>query len=168
MASVRCTPAKEQAMALSLFVVSDKSAFGSRTSYALVELLKHVTLNNALPITDLMEDVTFHPAMGVYLTFLNNPKSNPATNQFPDENYARELMQLFTIGTSKLNMDGSQCCRNQRTTSTNIQQYRHRRICKGVYRACRGQIGPPCNRSAANDTSYTLPMIMFNSSHETV
>ena len=96
------------ALALSeLFVISDKSLFGAN-SYALSSYYD-VLLNNAFTnYRDLMEDVTFHPAMGVYLTYLNNPKSNPATNQFPDENYARELMQLFTIGTVKLNMDGSQ------------------------------------------------------------
>ena len=45
--------------------------------------------------------------MGRYLTYYNNPKSDLANNQFPDENYAREVMQLFTIGLYKLNNDGS-------------------------------------------------------------
>ena len=49
-----------------------------------------------LPRAD--EDVTLHPAMGVYLTMLGNQKPNAARNIRPDENYARELMQLFTIG----------------------------------------------------------------------
>ena len=45
--------------------------------------------------------------MGYYLTFAGNRKANPATGAVPDENYARELMQLFTIGLVRLDMDGS-------------------------------------------------------------
>jgi uncharacterized protein (DUF1800 family) len=55
----------------------------------------------------LMEDVTLHPAMGVYLSMLGNQKPDAARNIRPDENYARELMQLFTIGLVELNADGS-------------------------------------------------------------
>ena len=45
--------------------------------------------------------------MGFYLSHLNNPRSNPAENIHPDENYAREVMQLFSIGLYELNNDGS-------------------------------------------------------------
>jgi len=45
--------------------------------------------------------------MGFYLSHLNNPKSIPSENIHPDENYAREIMQLFTIGLYELNNDGS-------------------------------------------------------------
>lgn len=55
----------------------------------------------------LIEVVTLHPAMGVYLSMLGNQKPNPALNIRPDENYARELMQLFSIGLVELNPDGS-------------------------------------------------------------
>lgn len=55
----------------------------------------------------LIEEVTLHPAMGVYLSMLGNQKANPAANIRPDENYARELMQLFTIGLVELNIDGT-------------------------------------------------------------
>jgi uncharacterized protein (DUF1800 family) len=55
----------------------------------------------------LIEDVTLHPMMGVYLSMLGNQKPNPARNIRPDENYARELMQLFTIGLVQLNPDGT-------------------------------------------------------------
>ena len=54
---------------------------------------------------DVMKDVTLTPAMGHYLDMVNNDK--PATGQHANENYARELMQLFTLGLSKLNSDGS-------------------------------------------------------------
>ena len=57
---------------------------------------------------DLMEGVSTSVAMGLFLTFLGNVKANPVTGSIPDENYARELMQLFTIGLYELNTDGSQ------------------------------------------------------------
>lgn len=55
----------------------------------------------------LLEEVTYAPAMGEYLTYLQNQKGNPETGQMPDENYAREVMQLFTIGLVELNADGT-------------------------------------------------------------
>jgi len=55
----------------------------------------------------IMADVTLSPAMGQYLDMANNAKANPATGTLANENYARELMQLFTIGTQMLNQDGS-------------------------------------------------------------
>ncbi|NOX51353.1 MAG: DUF1800 domain-containing protein [Gammaproteobacteria bacterium] len=56
---------------------------------------------------DLLENVALHPAMGMYLSHVNNAKANPGNNTFPDENFARELMQLFSIGLFELNNDGS-------------------------------------------------------------
>ena len=53
----------------------------------------------------LLEDVTLNPMMGQYLNMLGNDKGNATTD--PDENYAREVMQLFTIGLYELNDDGS-------------------------------------------------------------
>ena len=55
----------------------------------------------------LLEDVTLSPAMGLYLSMLGNEKPDTARNIRPDENYAREVMQLFSIGLVELNPDGS-------------------------------------------------------------
>ncbi len=55
---------------------------------------------------DLLEAITFSPAMANYLTYLGNEKGDPITGRVPDENYARELLQLFTIGLLALEMDG--------------------------------------------------------------
>jgi uncharacterized protein (DUF1800 family) len=55
----------------------------------------------------LLFDVSIHPCMGSYLSHVKNVKPNPATNTFPDENYAREIMQLFSIGLWKLNQNGT-------------------------------------------------------------
>ncbi len=57
---------------------------------------------------NLLEAVTYSPMMGLYLSHLRNQKENPATGAVPDENYAREVMQLFTIGLYELNQDGTQ------------------------------------------------------------
>lgn len=56
---------------------------------------------------ELLKEVSLHPMMGIYLTHYNNPKSDPDENIHPDENYAREIMQLFTIGLYELNQDGT-------------------------------------------------------------
>lgn len=55
----------------------------------------------------LMQDVTLSPAMGTYLNMVNNDKPNPILRSHANENYARELMQLFTLGLEELNADGT-------------------------------------------------------------
>jgi len=55
----------------------------------------------------LLGKISTSPAMGEFLTFRGNVKYNPATGALPDENYAREVMQLFTIGLYQLNQDGT-------------------------------------------------------------
>ncbi len=54
-----------------------------------------------------MKAVTLSPAMGRYLNMANNDKGNTAKATSANENYARELMQLFTLGLTQLNADGS-------------------------------------------------------------
>jgi uncharacterized protein (DUF1800 family) len=55
----------------------------------------------------LLEDVTLNAAMGRYLNMRGSLKEDAATGRLPDENYAREVMQLFTIGLNQLNLDGT-------------------------------------------------------------
>ena len=55
----------------------------------------------------LLEDVTLHPAMGYFLNTKGNRKEDTRTGRVPDENYSREVMQLFTIGLVNLNLDGT-------------------------------------------------------------
>ena len=56
---------------------------------------------------DLLEFVTFSYHMGNFLTYRNNKKANPVTGTTPDENYAREIMQLFSIGLWQLDRNGT-------------------------------------------------------------
>jgi len=55
----------------------------------------------------LLQDVTLQPAMGLFLSTMHNAKENAATGLHPDENYAREVMQLMSIGLYLLNPDGT-------------------------------------------------------------
>jgi uncharacterized protein (DUF1800 family) len=55
----------------------------------------------------LLEQVALHPMMGIYLSHLHNQKEDPVRGRVPDENFAREVMQLFSIGLRPLNADGS-------------------------------------------------------------
>lgn len=57
---------------------------------------------------ELLEEVTLHPAMGNFLSMRRNSKGNDEGTIQPDENYAREIMQLFTIGLKELNLDGTE------------------------------------------------------------
>ena len=95
------------ALALSeIFVVSlitdlGGNAFGLSSYY---DVLARNAFGN---YRDLLLDVTLHPCMGFYLSHLNNPRAIPEANIHPDENYAREVQQLFSIGLYELNQDGS-------------------------------------------------------------
>ncbi len=62
---------------------------------------------------NLLKDIILHPMMGVYLSHYNNPRSFPDKNIHPDENFAREIMQLFTIGLYELNQNGSYVLDNE-------------------------------------------------------
>lgn len=96
------------AFALSeIFVVSDRETLSNRPEALAYyyDLLAEHALGN---FRELMETVTLSPAMGEYLSMLGNEKPDPVRNIRPDENYARELMQLFTIGLVQLNLDGTE------------------------------------------------------------
>ncbi|MGM9487167.1 DUF1800 domain-containing protein [Ideonella sp. YS5] len=55
----------------------------------------------------LLQDVATHPAMGLYLSHMKNRKEDPTVGRVPDQNFAREVMQLFSIGLVQLNNDGT-------------------------------------------------------------
>ncbi|NGN96917.1 DUF1800 domain-containing protein [Grimontia sp. S25] len=56
---------------------------------------------------DLLKDVSVSPVMGQYLSMVGNKKGDPASGRRPDENYAREIMQLFSIGLYERDLDGT-------------------------------------------------------------
>ena len=88
-----------------IFVVSfNTPVMKSRSVASYYDLLGADAFGN---FRTLLQDVTLHPAMGAYLNMMSNFKENPATGQHPDQNYAREVMQLMSIGLTQLHQDGS-------------------------------------------------------------
>ena len=89
-----------------LLVVSEKFDFAGHDQLVLgyADVLHDHAFGN---YRDLLKAVALHPAMGLYLAMLGNEKADPSRNIRPDENFARELMQLFTIGLQELNQDGT-------------------------------------------------------------
>ncbi|MEY3366856.1 MAG: hypothetical protein RI973_11 [Bacteroidota bacterium] len=114
---------------------------------------------------ELLEKVTLHPCMGLYLTHINNPKSDTALNRFPDENYAREVMQLFTLGLYELNLDGTRKLDSAGhfiPTYDNADIGEFAKVFTGLSYGDTYLFG----QSPQSQQSYTYPMKMFNSWHE--
>jgi uncharacterized protein (DUF1800 family) len=95
-------------LALSEIVVASLDGFTGAwrafTGAAYMDILEANAFGN---YRTLLQQVTLSTSMGEYLTYRGNAKANPKTGSMPDENYAREILQLFTIGLLKLNPDGT-------------------------------------------------------------
>ncbi len=95
------------AFALSeIFVISSNNGLGDEQP-ALANYYDILVRNAFGNYRDLVEEITLSPVMGEYLSMKGNQKPNVEDNLRPDENYARELLQLFSIGLSMLNDDGT-------------------------------------------------------------
>ncbi len=161
------------ALALSeIIVISTKSGF-SNEPYAFSSFydifMRHAFGN----FRDILQEVTYHPAMGSYLTYLANPKSDPDNNIFPDENYAREVMQLFTIGLDSLHLNGQPVYQINGIDTSKVATYDNETILEfskiftGLQFGDRELTSSQFKRTnARNDTSWAVPMIMNNDYHE--
>ncbi len=99
---------KRMALALSeFFVVSINSLPIGWRIFAMAQYWDVLVAGAFGNYRSLLEEITLNPAMGVYLNTRGNKKGNPATGSAPDENYAREVLQLFSLGLYELNLDGS-------------------------------------------------------------
>jgi uncharacterized protein (DUF1800 family) len=87
-----------------IFVVSDEEVM---SAYGMADYQQLLLADAFVNFRQILQDVTLSPAMGRYLNMVNNDKANPAAGTHPNENYARELLQLFSIGLVQLNADGS-------------------------------------------------------------
>jgi uncharacterized protein (DUF1800 family) len=94
------------AFALSQIVVISNVAPDIRP-YAMSSYMDMLNRNAFGNYRQLLKDVTLHPAMGYYLNMINSQRDNAQTGAHPNENYAREVLQLFSIGLVMLNIDGT-------------------------------------------------------------
>lgn len=99
---------KRMALALSeILVVSLSGLDFSWRSHAIAQYWDTLNTHAFGNYRDLLGAITLNVAMGYYLNTKGNRKEDTATGRQPDENYAREVMQLFTLGLIKLNPDGT-------------------------------------------------------------
>lgn len=95
------------AFALSqIFVVSDQDRALGNAQYGMSDYYDMLSRNAFVNFRTLLEDVTLHPVMGVYLSMVRNEKADFENNIRPDENFAREVLQLFSIGLFELDNQG--------------------------------------------------------------
>lgn len=90
-----------------IFMISQADSnlqFQARAYANYVDMLHKHAFGN---FRDLLEDIALSPAMGIYLSHMRNRPEDTGVGRMPDENFAREIMQLFTIGLHELNADGT-------------------------------------------------------------
>jgi len=154
------------AFALSeIMVVSQLGALIDRT-YSLASYYDMLVQNAFGNYRQLIEDVTLHPAMGVYLSMLGNEKPDAARNIRPDENYARELMQLFSIGLVQLNPDGTVVVDNQGVPVPTYDQA----VIEGfahVYTGWTYAGAPSFQVAFPTDSNQIIPMQHYPAFHDT-
>ena len=118
----------------------------------------------------LIEAVSTSPMMGIYLSHLGNKKADAFTGAVPDENYAREVMQLFTIGLTQLNIDGTPALVNGQPVETysNADITGLARVFTGWGWAATGTSNAEFRGSLVTDPERTVkPMKMYANFHET-
>ncbi len=91
-----------------IFVVSNGNGTLNYQPWALASYQDMLAARAFGNFSDLLRSVTLHPAMGIYLSMLQNQKEDEERNIHPDENFAREVLQLFSVGLVRLNSDGSE------------------------------------------------------------
>lgn len=126
---------------------------------------------------DLLTDVTLHLMMGSYLSHFKNKAGNPAQGTFADENYAREIMQLFSIGLWEMNLDGTYVldANGEKIPTydiTDIQELAKvfTGLAGGAYDTVLfpNLIGVPLSYNySLNKYDMTVPMVMFEDKHDT-
>lgn len=152
------------AFALSQIFVIGGNKVTDPTGYTnYLQLLANDSFTNYRQI---MQDVTLSPAMGDWLDMVNNGKPNVSKGDHANENYAREFMQLFTIGTSELNPDGSfqlDSGGNQIPTYTQstVEAFAL------AYTGWTYPLAPGATQQTYNPQYWTGPMVAVDSNHDT-
>ncbi len=165
---------KRVALALSeFFVVSLTGLDFSWRSQAIAFYWDQLNSNAFGNYRKLLEDITLNPAMGFFLSTRGNRKEDTRTGRQPDENYAREVMQLLTIGLYQLNNDGTnKLDANGKPTETynNSDVSNLARVFTGYDWDFTGNIKTPSTNDPnrmINSVNYTLtPMTLDNTKWE--
>jgi uncharacterized protein (DUF1800 family) len=125
-------------------------------------LLRHALGNYG----ELLKDITLDVAMGEYLDMVNNDKANPSKGTEPNENYAREVMQLFSLGLNFLRVDGTPL---RDSMGNPYPAYREADILE-LSRAFTGWTYPPGKGRGSNNhnnENFGMPMVPVESNHDT-
>ncbi|MET3666097.1 DUF1800 domain-containing protein [Caulobacter sp. 1776] len=146
------------AFALSQIVVASEVEVHNTAGLA---TFNQILLGNAFGnYRDILKAVTLNPYMGDYLDMADSNKAQP------NENYARELMQLFSVGTVLLNSDGTPQTDN---TGATIPTYSNTDV-KEVARALTGWTYARLNGAAPTDNNsrdWTQPMVVYATRYDT-
>lgn len=125
---------------------------------------------------DMLQNVTMHPTMGVYLSHFHNQKADTIKGTLPDENYAREVMQLFTVGLFQLNNDGTHKIDSLGKSMPTYDIFHVQELSKvftGLSGGAWDLIKRPQNQGVplkfgrgVNQYDLTVPMIMYDDMHD--
>ena len=154
-----------QRVAFALSQIMVTSGLDNSRAYAMRDY-QQVFLDRAFgSFYDLLLAVSLSPVMGDYLDMVNNNKTNAAAGTDPNENYAREILQLFSVGTYLLNPDGTQ---QLDASGKPLPTYQLAEI-KGFSRVFTGWTYPTVAGAAArnnNPRNYLGPMLAVDANHE--
>ncbi len=152
-------------MAFALSQIMVTSGVDNSRNYAM-QRYQQIFLDRAFGnFYDLLLAVTLSPAMGDYLDMVNNNKSNPTAGTNPNENYGREILQLFSVGTYLLNADGT---RKLDAGGKPLMTYDSAEI-KGFARVFTGWTFPPVAGALSrnnNPRNYLGSMLPVDANHE--
>lgn len=146
-----------------IFVISAVEENSPAQLVPYVQMLRNDAFVN---FRQIMEDVTLSPTMGEYLDMRNNDKADPARGTKANENYARELMQLFTIGLSQMNQDGTLQLDASGNPIPTYDQAAIQNFSK-VYTGWTYPTKPGATLQKHNPAYYLGPMVAFQANHDT-
>lgn len=152
------------AFALSqILVVSDQASALFHQNEGLCLYYDMLVRNAFGNYRELLEEATLSPIMGRYLSMLGNAKPDPATGRRADENYARELMQLFTVGLVQLRADGTPVLD---AAGQPLPTYTQADI-EGLARTLTGWAWAGATRFEYGPRDWLTPMQAFEAYHDT-
>jgi uncharacterized protein (DUF1800 family) len=154
-----------QRVAFALSQIMVVSSVEIYEAYGLADF-QNLLLNDALGnYRTLLQDVTLSPVMGHYLDMANSDETNPQNGTVPNQNYAREVLQLFSIGLVALNPDGTQ---QQDTSGAPIPTFDGTTI-NGFAAVFTGWTYPPLAGAVSqwtNPINFDGTMVAFSDHHQ--